>query len=131
MDLRALEIFRAVAHEGSVSGAAQKLHRVQSNVSTRVKQLEAHLGKALFVRHNRGAIADAGRARVLLAYADRLLQLSTEASEAMKKGVPRGGVSDRHHGKRRSGRGCRRSCRATTRFIRRSGSRSRPTSPAG
>ena len=89
MDLRALEIFRAVAHEGSVSGAALKLHRVQSNVSTRVRQLEEHFGKALFVRHNRG-LSLTPDGEVLLAYADRLLQLSTEASEAMKKGVPRG-----------------------------------------
>ena len=89
MDLRALEIFCAVAHEGSVSGAAQKVHRVQSNVSTRIKQLEGHLRKALFERHNRGLSLTAD-GEVLLAYADRLLQLSTEASEAMKKGVPRG-----------------------------------------
>ena len=89
MDLRALEIFRSVAHEGSVSCAAQKLNRVQSNVSTRVKQLEEHLGKTLFVRHSRGLTLTPD-GEVLLAYADRLLQLSTEASEAMKKGVPRG-----------------------------------------
>ena len=40
LDLRSLEIFRAVAIEGSVSKAALKLNRVQSNISTRVKQLE-------------------------------------------------------------------------------------------
>ncbi len=88
-DLRALEIFRTVAHEGSVSCAAQKLNRVQSNVSTRIKQLELHLGKALFLRHNRGLTLTPD-GEVLLAYADRLLQLSTEASEVMKKGIPRG-----------------------------------------
>ena len=124
MDLRALEIFRAVAQEGSVSGAAQKLHRVQSNVSTRIKQLELHLDKALFVRHKRG-LALTPDGEILLAYADRLLQLSTEAAEAMKKGVPRGVW------KAPQRRGCRQSCRATMRFIRRFGSRSRPTSPAG
>jgi len=40
LDLRALEIFRTVALAGSVSKAAIKLNRVQSNISTRIKQLE-------------------------------------------------------------------------------------------
>ncbi|WP_354643239.1 LysR family transcriptional regulator, partial [Paracidovorax avenae] len=39
MDLSALEIFRAVAAEGSVTRAAERLGRVQSNVTTRVQQL--------------------------------------------------------------------------------------------
>ncbi len=89
LDLRALEIFRAVALEGSVSRAAQKLNRVQSNVSTRIKQLEQHLEKALFVREHRGlTLTEDGT--VLLAYAERLLQLSMEASEALNEGKPRG-----------------------------------------
>ena len=49
LDLRALEIFRTVAIEGSVSRAAVKLSRVQSNISTRIKQLEQHLDKPLFL----------------------------------------------------------------------------------
>ena len=36
MDLVALEIFRTVAHEGSVTRAAERLGRAQSNVTTRV-----------------------------------------------------------------------------------------------
>jgi len=89
MDLRALEIFRAVATEGSVSKAAAKLNRVQSNISTRVKQLETQLGKALFLRRNRGLTLTADGER-LLTYADRLLQLSEEASEAMNADRPDG-----------------------------------------
>lgn len=89
LDLRALEIFRAVALEGSVSKAAEKLNRVQSNVSTRIKQLEQHLEKDLFVRRNRGLTLTEDGA-LLLAYADRLLQLSLEASEALNEGKPRG-----------------------------------------
>ena len=54
LDLRSLEIFRTVALEGSVTKAAVKLNRVQSNISTRIKQLERHLNKNLFLRRNRG-----------------------------------------------------------------------------
>src|SRR2546423_282524 len=39
MDLVALEIFKTVAELGGITKAAAKLHRVQSNVTTRVKQL--------------------------------------------------------------------------------------------
>ncbi|MCK8164762.1 LysR family transcriptional regulator, partial [Erwinia amylovora] len=44
MELAQLEIFRAIAEEGSVTAAAEKLHRVPSNISTRLKQLEKELG---------------------------------------------------------------------------------------
>lgn len=89
LDLRSLEIFRAVATEGSVSRAADKLNRVQSNVSTRIKQLEAQVGKDLFLRQNRGLTLTAD-GHLLLAYAERLLELSMEASEALKDGKPSG-----------------------------------------
>ncbi|HEX9125804.1 MAG TPA: LysR family transcriptional regulator, partial [Methylomirabilota bacterium] len=49
IDLVELEIFKAVAELGGVTRAAAKLHRVQSNVTTRVKQLETRLGTKLFV----------------------------------------------------------------------------------
>ena len=89
LDLRSLEIFRAVAVEGSVSRAAQKLNRVQSNISTRIKQLEELLQKDLFLRQNRGLkLTQDGK--VLLTYAEKLLQLSREASEAMSDARPRG-----------------------------------------
>src|SRR5574340_91515 len=50
MDLDDLRIFRAVVHEGGITRAALQLHRVQSNVTTRVRQLEASLGVDLFRR---------------------------------------------------------------------------------
>jgi DNA-binding transcriptional LysR family regulator len=89
LDLRALEIFRAVALEGSVSKAAAKLNRVQSNISTRIKQLEDQLGQRLFLRRNRGLTLTA-QGNLLLRYADRLLELSLEASEALRQGRPSG-----------------------------------------
>ena len=89
LSLQALEIFRTVAMEGSVSRAATKLNRVQSNISTRIKQLEQQLEKNLFLRHNRGLTLTPD-GHVLLAYAERLLQLSREASEALKVNKPGG-----------------------------------------
>ncbi len=89
LDLRALEIFRAVATEGSVSKAAIKLNRVQSNISTRIKQLEQQLNKSLFLRRNRGLTLTPD-GQLLLSYAERLLELSMEASDALNAGKPSG-----------------------------------------
>lgn len=89
LSLSALQIFRQVATEGSILAAAAKLNRVQSNVSTRVKQLEAQLGTDLFLRTGRGlTLTDDGR--TLLAYADRLLALSDEAVDALHVADPSG-----------------------------------------
>jgi DNA-binding transcriptional LysR family regulator len=89
LDLRSLEIFRSVAVEGSVTKAAIKLNRVQSNISTRIKQLEQRLQKNLFVRQSR-RLTLTPDGHLLLSYAERLLQLSAEASEALNEGKPRG-----------------------------------------
>jgi DNA-binding transcriptional LysR family regulator len=89
MDLVALQIFKAVAEAGGITKAAARLHRVQSNITTRVKQLEARLGTALFHRHKR-RLALSPEGRTLLAYAERLLALSSEAQAALRGGAPRG-----------------------------------------
>lgn len=89
MDLGDLKIFRAVAREGGVTRAAERLHRVQSNITTRVRQLEEDLGVKLFIRSGKRLhLAPAGQ--VLLAYADRLLDLAQEAREAVQDAKPRG-----------------------------------------
>jgi DNA-binding transcriptional LysR family regulator len=89
MDLVALQIFKAVAEAGGITRAAARLHRVQSNITTRVKQLEASLGTALFHRHKR-RLALTSEGCTLLAYAERLLALSSEAQAALASGAPRG-----------------------------------------
>jgi len=89
LDLRALEIFRTVVVEGSISKAATKLNRVQSNISTRIKQLEQQLGKTLFLRQNR-RLTLTSDGELLLTYADRLIELSAEASDALNDGEPTG-----------------------------------------
>ena len=89
MDLSDLRIFSAVVREGSVTRAAEQLHRVQSNVTTRVRQLEEDLSVTLFIREGKRLhLAPAGQ--VLLAYADRLLALADEARGAVQDSKPRG-----------------------------------------
>ena len=89
MDLTDLQIFRSVVQEGGVTRAAEKLNRVQSNVTTRVRQLEADLGVELFIREGKRLhLSPAGQR--LLDYADRLLDLAQEAREAMHDAEPRG-----------------------------------------
>jgi DNA-binding transcriptional LysR family regulator len=89
MDLSDLRIFRAVAREGGVTRAAERLNRVQSNITTRVRQLEEDLGVELFLREGKRLhLAPAGR--VLIDYADRLLALADEARNAVHDPRPRG-----------------------------------------
>jgi DNA-binding transcriptional LysR family regulator len=89
LDLATLDIFRTVAEEGSVTRAAERLRRVQSNVTTRVRQLEADLGTPLFLREGR-RMALTPEGQVLLGYAHRLLALSEEARQALRPDQPGG-----------------------------------------
>jgi len=89
MDLTALHIFKTVAECGGITRAAARLNRVQSNVTTRVKQLEERLGARLFHRRKRRLVLSA-EGRLLLGYAERLLRLSSEAEAALRDGAPRG-----------------------------------------
>lgn len=89
MDLVALRIFKTVAEQGGITKAAAALHRVQSNVTTRVKQLEQRLGTRLFNRQGRKLVLSA-EGKLLLGYADRLLRLSSEAQAALKGRAPQG-----------------------------------------
>lgn len=89
LDLAVVEIFRAVAQEQSITRAAQRLGRVQSNVTTRVQQLEETLGVPLFLRDaRRMTLTDAGRQ--FLGYAEKLLALEEEARQALRPGEPSG-----------------------------------------
>jgi DNA-binding transcriptional LysR family regulator len=89
MDLSDLRIFATVVREGGVTRAAGKLNRVQSNVTTRIRQLEDDLEVRLFLREGkRMHLAPAGQA--LLGYADRLLALAEEARASVRDPRPRG-----------------------------------------
>ncbi len=89
MDLGDLEIFRSVVQAGGVTRAAEKLNRVQSNVTTRVRQLEADLGVQLFIRE-RKRLHLTSEGKLLLDYAERLLDLAREAREGVRDAKPRG-----------------------------------------
>ena len=89
MDLAALKIFKSVVEHGGVNKAASKLHRVPSNVTTRIKQLEEQLGAKLFLRVGR-RLALSAEGKLLLPFADQLLRLSSEAETALRNGNPRG-----------------------------------------
>lgn len=89
MDLTALRIFKAVVEQGGVNKAAEKLHRVPSNVTTRIKQLEEQLGVKLFSRSGR-RLALSAEGKLLLTYANQLLLICSEAEAALRNGKPRG-----------------------------------------
>ncbi len=89
MNLSDLLIFKTVVETGGITRAAECLHRVQSNVTTRIHQLEEKLEVELFVRKGKAlSLSPAGRA--LLPYAERLLALAEEARNAVRDGSPRG-----------------------------------------
>jgi DNA-binding transcriptional LysR family regulator len=89
IDLDSLQIFKAVADFGGITKAAAQLNRVQSNVTTRVKQLEDRLEVKLFQRQS-GKLVLSSEGKLLLPYAERLLRLSSEAEAALRAGTPRG-----------------------------------------
>lgn len=90
MELSDLLTFSAVARNGGITRAAEELKTVQSNVTQRVKALEAEMGVALFERHSRGMTLT-GAGRRLLPYAQRMAALSREAMLAARDdGEPKG-----------------------------------------
>jgi DNA-binding transcriptional LysR family regulator len=89
MNLSSLEIFCVVADEQSVTRAAARLERVQSNVTTRIKQLESDLNVLLFSRDGKRMTLTSDGHR-LLEYARRMLLLAEEARQAMLGDSPSG-----------------------------------------
>ena len=90
MELSDLVTFSTVARVGGITRAASELNTVQSNITQRVKALEAEIGTALFERHSRGMTLT-GAGRRLLPYAERMAALSREALLAARDdGEPKG-----------------------------------------
>lgn len=89
MNVTQLEMFVAVAETGSISAAARRIHRVPSNLTTRIQQLEASLGAQLFIReHQRLRLSPAGHD--FLDYSRRILALIAEAKMAITGDEPSG-----------------------------------------
>jgi DNA-binding transcriptional LysR family regulator len=89
MNFADLQVFKSVVEEGGVIRAANKLHRVPSAVTTRIKQLEASMGVKLFHR-DRQRLHLSAAGELLLDYADRLIRLSDEARDVVSGTKPRG-----------------------------------------
>lgn len=92
MDLTQLQMFSEVAETGTVNAAAQRLHRVPSNLTTRIKQLEEELGVALFIREKMRLRLSAD-GRTFLDYARRILDLAQEARQSISGSEPKGALS--------------------------------------
>ena len=90
MDVDGLKTFAAVARAGGITRAALDLNTVQSNVTARIRQLEAALGVPLFERHRRGVTLTQAGAQ-LLPYAERVADLLAEARRAATDGSVSGG----------------------------------------
>ncbi|WP_354683702.1 LysR substrate-binding domain-containing protein [Cupriavidus necator] len=82
LDLDVLTMMVAVADTGSISRAAELVHRSQSAVSMQIKALEQALGKPLFVRKPRNVLLTP-EGEVLLGFARRMLALRDEAWAAV------------------------------------------------
>ena len=90
MEISDLVTFSAVVRTGGITRAAAELNTVQSNVTQRVKALEAEIGVPLFERHSRGMTLT-GAGRRLLHYAQRMAALSRGAVLAARDdGEPKG-----------------------------------------
>src|SRR6516225_1668942 len=82
MEIRQLEIFRALAQELNFTKTAARVHCVQSNVTTQIRVLEGALGVRLFDRlAKRVVLTDAGRR--FLPYAERVLSTLQEGRVAV------------------------------------------------
>jgi DNA-binding transcriptional LysR family regulator len=82
-----LQSFAAIAQAGSVTRAAQRVHRTPSAVSLHLRQLEASLGAHLVERTTR-SLKLTGEGTRFLPYAQRLLELQEAARDALREGAP-------------------------------------------
>src|SRR5690606_20066126 len=82
-----LRYFRAVAHAGNLTRAAQQLHVSQSAVSVQIQRLEADLGAPLFHRRGRQLVlTDAGR--IALDHADTIFAVGDELTATLRADRP-------------------------------------------
>lgn len=80
MDLRDMRHFLAVAEEGHIGRAAQRLHMSQPPLTRHIQALEEEIGAPLFVRTPKGVtLTEAGQ--TLLAEVPNLLSLAQRATE--------------------------------------------------
>jgi LysR family transcriptional activator of nhaA len=83
LNLHHLRLFRAVALDGTLTGAARGLNLSQSALSTQIKALEATLGQDLFERRGRGLVlTEAGR--IALDHAEAIFRTAEDLSATLR-----------------------------------------------
>lgn len=87
-----LHYFWAVAHEGSIARASEKLHITPQTISSQLSSLEDRLGQELFERSGRKLKLTQG-GRMVLRYADEIFELGRELSDVLR-GEPAVGPVD-------------------------------------
>ncbi|MDW4499309.1 LysR family transcriptional regulator [Sulfitobacter sp. D35] len=84
LNLHHLRLFRAVARDGTLTGAARSLNISQSAVSTQIKALEESLGHQLFERRGRNLVlSEAGR--IALDHADEIFRAAENLTATLKR----------------------------------------------
>lgn len=79
-----LRYFRAVAREGGLRQAAEKLHVSPPSISAQIKELEDTFGEKLFQKKGRSnVLTDAGQ--IALRYADEIFSLGEELASAIQR----------------------------------------------
>ncbi|MDE3078601.1 MAG: LysR family transcriptional regulator [Paracoccaceae bacterium] len=83
LNLHHLRLFRAVATDGTLTGAAHRLNLSQSALSSQIKALEASLGHDLFERRGRGLVlTEAGR--IALDHAEAIFRTAEDLSATLR-----------------------------------------------
>ena len=78
-----LRYFRAIANEGSLTRAAERLNLSQSALSTQLRSLEESLGQPLFLRQNKTLVlTEAGR--IALDYAQSIFRSGEELVDVLQ-----------------------------------------------
>jgi LysR family transcriptional regulator, transcriptional activator of nhaA len=84
LNLHHLRLFRAVATDGTLTGAARTLNLSQSALSTQIKTLEAVLGHDLFERRGRGLVlTEAGR--IALDHAEAIFRAADDLTATLRE----------------------------------------------
>jgi LysR family transcriptional activator of nhaA len=84
LNLHHLRLFRAVATDGTLTGAARRLNLSQSALSTQIKTLEAVLGHDLFERRGRGLVlTEAGR--IALDHAEAIFRTADDLTATLRE----------------------------------------------
>ena len=84
LNLHHLRLFRAVARDGTLTGAARGLNLSQSALSTQLRTLEVSLGQDLFERRGRGLVlTEAGR--IALDHAEAIFRTAEDLTATLRE----------------------------------------------